>query len=75
LGEEKGETDVPLFTRARRRGAPFVLGRDIDSESFESCSPPCLSASATAPSRRYFAVNMVASFAGGLIGYASRSLI
>jgi hypothetical protein len=41
LGEEIGNVYVPLFTRAcaRRCDAPFVLGRSVDSEDFESCSP------------------------------------
>jgi len=34
LGEENGNLIVPPLTRARRCGAPFVLGRPMDSGSF-----------------------------------------
>jgi hypothetical protein len=31
----------PLRARTRRCGTPIVLGRAMDVEDLESCSPPC----------------------------------
>jgi hypothetical protein len=74
LEEEDDEVIIPLSTRARARrcGAPFVLGRAMDVEDFESCSLLCLSASATIPVR-HFAASRVASFIKGGIGYRERA--
>jgi hypothetical protein len=61
----------PLRARACRCGAPFMLGRAMDSGSFESWSHApflCLSASATIPGR-HFAAGRAASFVEGGIGY------
>jgi hypothetical protein len=38
LGGDEGATTFSLRARARRYGAPFMLGRAMDSENLEACS-------------------------------------